>query len=273
MVATPIGNLGDATGRMREVLAGCDAVAAEDTRVARRLLSACGISGKRVVSVREHNERSAAASLAKSLAGKSVAYVTDAGTPSVSDPGAVLCRTLAEAGFAVSPVPGASALAAALSVSQFPAEGHVFAGFLPRKKGEFTERLLACRAPGLPVVVFESPRRVRTALSWIEEALGEEVEVCMCRELTKVHEQVLRGTPAQLAETLGEGTPKGEFTLVIEAGDGGGEASSEVDAHALLRELSRAMPPAKAARVAARVTGADARELYRKAAGKKTGDG
>lgn len=273
MVATPIGNLGDVSERMRKVLAGCDAVAAEDTRVARRLLSACGIAGKRVVSVREHNERKAAAGLARTLAGKSVAYVSDAGTPSVSDPGAVLCRTLAEAGFEVLPVPGPSAVTAALSVSPFPAEGHVFAGFLPRRKGEFTERLRACRAPGLPVVVFESPRRVRTALSWIEEALGEEVGVCMCRELTKVHERVLRGTPAELAEALGECTPKGEFTLVIEAGKAGGGASREADALALLRELSRVMPPAKAARVAARVAGADARELYRKAAGTKAGDG
>lgn len=262
VVATPIGNLGDVSDRCREVLAGCDVVAAEDTRVARRLLAACGIKAKPLVSVREHNERGAAEQLGKKHAGQSIAYLSDAGTPALSDPGSVLCATLAGMGFAVVPVPGPSAVATAVSVSGLGGDGFVFAGFLPRKKKDFVARLAQCCSPGLPVVVFESPARVQSTLAWMGEALGSRTQVCMCRELTKVHEQVLVDTPENLLATLGDGQerPKGEFTLVVQAQST--DQFPAANAMEMLREIAREVPPARAAKIVARLTGEDAKRLY-----------
>ena len=272
MLATPIGNLGDISERMRATLSSCDVIAAEDTRVARKLLQAIGLQGKKVVSVREHNERSASQALGRNHKGKAIAYLSDAGTPSVSDPGAVVAAALREMGFTVVPIPGPSAVAAAMSASGFKCEGFVFAGFLPRRKKDFVARLRECASLRMPVVVYESPARVRSALSWIAEALGEDTTVCMCRELTKMHESVTVDIPSRLVELLGDGEkrPKGEFTLVVEAISGPSLPSTQ--AMEILRELTRDLPASKASRIVAKLTGESARDLYRLAA-RKSPDG
>ena len=264
MVATPIGNLSDASERMKSTLSSSDVIAAEDTRVARKLLSALGITGKKIVSVREHNEKKTSMSLGKKWQGKKVAYISDAGTPAVSDPGAIFCAAFREMGFGIVPVPGPSAITSALSASGLASTGHVFGAFLPRRKKEFVDRLQGLSQTGLPVVVYESPKRVNSALAWIKEALGEDIRVCLCRELTKLHEQVHLGKPDDLLEILAadSNANKGEFTLVIDAKKPKNRLD-DIDAAKIAREISAELPLGKSARIAARITGKNPRELYR----------
>ena len=268
VVATPIGNLGDASGRMRSTLEACDVVAAEDTRVARKLMSLLGITGKRTVSVRQHNERTAAAKLAKASGGGQIAYVCDAGTPGASDPGARLVEVLRGEGFEIRAVPGPSAVTAALSVSGFGDGGHVFGGFLPRGREKAVGRLRELGSLGLPVVLFEAPGRVLSTLAAVGEAFGEGARVCACSELTKMHESARVAGCAELAGELGrKGTPKGEHTLVVDTA--AYAPGVPLQAMRVLKELGGALPPAKACKVAARLTGADPKTLYRLLSGEK----
>jgi 16S rRNA (cytidine1402-2'-O)-methyltransferase len=258
--ATPIGNLEDVTLRVLAALRDADVVACEDTRRTGKLLERYGVTAT-LVSYHEHNEESRAAQLVERMrAGETVALVSDAGMPLISDPGYVLVRACAAAGLAVEVLPGPSAPLAALVASALPADRWRFAGFLPRKAGRLRELL---SEPGGTLVAFESPRRLRATLAVLAE-LDPERPVAVCRELTKVHEEVVRGSAADLAERYSEEEPRGEVVLVVgapEAAAEGGPAERSIDAVARLVEAgARARA---AAGVVAELTGDSANSLYR----------
>jgi 16S rRNA (cytidine1402-2'-O)-methyltransferase len=209
--ATPIGNLEDVTLRVLGALRSADVVACEDTRHTKRLLDRHGISA-RLVSFHEHNERARAGDLAARIAqGEVVALVSDAGMPLISDPGYALVQACIREGLAVEVLPGASAVVTALVASGLPAERWRFVGFLPRKRGQ-RERLLAQTVETL--VAFESPRRLVATLEMLA-LIDAERPVAVCRELTKLHEEVRRGSAAELAAHYGEKAPRGEVVLVV----------------------------------------------------------
>lgn len=214
IVATPIGHLEDVTFRALRVLREADWLLAEDTRRTRILLDHFEIA-QRATSLHEHNEASRIPAILEALEeGKSVALVSDAGTPLVSDPGSRLVAAVSAAGYRVEAVPGASALLAAWTVSGIEAPQVLFLGFLPRKAGARREVLEAQRHRKEAFVLFESPRRVAKTLAEIDALLGART-ACLARELTKKHEEVLRGTAGELAEALEANPPRGECTLVI----------------------------------------------------------
>lgn len=215
IVSTPIGNLSDMTYRAVETLKSVSVIACEDTRHSRRLLDHYGIS-KPLVSLHEHNEAGRSEELiGRLLGGESVAVISDAGTPLVSDPGFRLVRAAVERGIKVTPVPGASALMAALAGSGMATDEFHFAGFLPRKEGERRRRLEKLAAAGGTLVVYEAPHRILFVLNEIAEILGDP-EVCAARELTKLHEEFLRGSASQVeAELRRRGEVKGEFTILV----------------------------------------------------------
>jgi len=214
VVATPIGNLEDITLRALRVLKEVGLVACEDTRRTRTLLTHFGIHVP-VTSYFEHNKLAKGPAILKTLGGgKSVALVTDAGTPGISDPGFLLVREARAAGIAVVPVPGPSAVVAALSAAGIPADSFVFDGFLPVKPGKRIHRLEALRELEMTLVCYESPHRILAALEAIGQVFGQ-VEIVVARELTKQFEEIVRGTPEALRERFAAGTVRGEFTLVI----------------------------------------------------------
>lgn len=264
VVATPIGNLADASPRALDTLRSADLVACEDTRTTRTLLSRHGIAA-RTVALHQHNERRAAAGLIEALrAGKSVALVSDAGTPALSDPGAWLVGEAHRAGIRVSPVPGPSAAAAALSASGFEAPQFLFAGFLPATRAARRKALEALDVPW-PVVLYEAPHRIAETLEDLRERFGGAREIVVGRELTKKFEEVARlalgEAPAWLAARPER--EQGEFVLVLQPGNEKKPAS--VDPQKVLEVLLEAMAPSEAARLAARITGAPKNLLYRKA--------
>ena len=212
MIATPIGNAEDVTLRALRLLGDVHVIAAEDTRVTARLLGRHGLR-KPMISYRAPVEGRALPRVLAALKAGSVALVSDAGTPTLSDPGQRLVASAWEAGHRVIPVPGPSAITAALSVAGFPGPGHTFAGFLPRKPGELRRFFESLRAGRAPTVAFESPHRVLKSLALMAEVLPDRQVAAAC-DLTKKYEAVLRGTPAELLEALG-GRARGEFTLVI----------------------------------------------------------
>ena len=214
IVGTPIGNLEDLTPRAARVLGEVSLVAAEDTRVTRRLLSHLGIR-PRTTSFHQHNWRDKLDGVLAELAQGDVALVTDAGMPGVSDPGAELVAAAAQAGFKVEVVPGPSAVTSALALSGFPSDGFVFLGFLPRRKKDRQAALRHAASSTAPLVVFEAPHRLRAMLADIEAVLGER-PLAVCRELTKLHEEVFRGSAAQALEHFV--SPRGEVVLVIQGG-------------------------------------------------------
>jgi 16S rRNA (cytidine1402-2'-O)-methyltransferase len=254
---TPIGNLEDITLRVLSVLREADVVACEDTRRTRVLLDRYGVNAT-LVSYHEHNERERSAELVGRMSGgETVALVSDAGMPLVSDPGYVLVRACVAAGLAVEVLPGPSAALAALVASGLAAETWRFVGFLPRKKGELAEVFAAAET----VVAFESPHRVAASLA-VLASIDPEREVAVCRELTKIHEEVVRGSAAELAERYGAKEPKGEIVLVV-----AGAAPAEGDLGAALDALRRLVDAGAKARPAAAVvsdmTGVPANALYR----------
>jgi len=254
---TPIGNLEDITLRVLSVLRETDVVACEDTRRTRVLLDRYGVSAT-LVSYHEHNERERSAQLVKRMReGETVALVSDAGMPLVSDPGYVLVQACVAAGLAVEVLPGPSAALAALVASGLPAETWRFVGFLPRKKGELAEVFAAPET----VVAFESPHRLAASLAALA-AIDAAREVAVCRELTKVHEEVVRGSAAELAQRFGARETKGEIVLVV-----AGAPREEGDLDAALAALRRLVDAGAKARPAAAVvsdlTGVPANALYR----------
>jgi 16S rRNA (cytidine1402-2'-O)-methyltransferase len=216
VVATPIGNLGDLSARAADVLGRADVVAAEDTRVTGRMLERFGVRAK-LVSYREENERRLAPRLVDDmLAGKTVALVSDAGTPCISDPGYRLVRAAADAGIDVVTVPGPSAVIALLSVAGLPTDRFSFEGFPPPRAGARRKLLDSIRGADRTVVFYESPRRVVTFLEEIAAVLGDP-PVAVGRELTKLHEEVLRGRAGEIAGVLRERGPRGEFVVAVDA--------------------------------------------------------
>ncbi|WP_183902517.1 16S rRNA (cytidine(1402)-2'-O)-methyltransferase [Rhizobium metallidurans] len=272
LVATPIGNLGDVTLRALETLAGADVLACEDTRVTRVLLDRYGIQN-RPYAYHEHNADEAGPRLLAALeAGKSVALVSDAGTPLVSDPGYRLAQSAIEAGYRVIPIPGASAPLAALVGSGLPNDAFLFAGFLPTKDKARRDRLSEFAATPATLMFFESPHRIGAALIAAADVLGGDRPASVCRELTKSYEEFRRGTLAELAAHYADvDNVKGEIVLVI--GPAPERAVEEADIDAILADLSQTLPTAKAAAEAARITGLPRKELYQRLLDRKAGDG
>jgi 16S rRNA (cytidine1402-2'-O)-methyltransferase len=212
VIGTPIGNLEDTTARAVRVLGAVGAIAAEDTRVTARLLARHGIR-KPLISYRAPVERRGLPRVLSALDEHDVALVSDAGTPTVSDPGQALVDAAWAAGHTVVPIPGPSAVTAALSVAGYGGQGFLFLGYLPRKPGEMRRLLATLAGDPRPTVAFDSPYRVLKSLGLIAEVLPER-RLTVARELTKVHEQVLRGTATEVSAALGD-RARGEFTLVI----------------------------------------------------------
>jgi 16S rRNA (cytidine1402-2'-O)-methyltransferase len=260
-VATPIGNLSDASPRSVEVLRSVDLVACEDTRTTRTLLGHYGIAA-RTVALHEHNERAAARGLIAALRdGKNVALVSDAGTPGIADPGALLVAEAHRAGLRVSPVPGPNAAAAAFSAAGFAAPGYRFAGFLPASGGARRKAIEALDGP-LPVVLFEAPHRIARTLADLAEKLGPAREIALARELSKKFEEVARLTLGEAESWLqAPHRLQGEFVIVLSAG----EAAQSLDADRVLDVLLESLAPSEAAKAAARIMGLPKGELYRKA--------
>ncbi|MEV8598253.1 16S rRNA (cytidine(1402)-2'-O)-methyltransferase [Streptomyces sp. NPDC052012] len=235
LAGTPIGDVSDAPPRLAEELAGADIVAAEDTRRLRRLTQALGVTPKgRVVSYFEGNESARTPELVEELVGGArVLLVTDAGMPSVSDPGYRLVAAAVERDVRVTAVPGPSAVLTALAVSGLPVDRFCFEGFLPRKAGERLGRLREVAGERRTLVYFESPHRLDDTLAAMAEVFGGERRAAVCRELTKTYEEVRRGTLAELAGWAAEGV-RGEITVVVE---GAGDTAEEVDAGELVRRV------------------------------------
>jgi 16S rRNA (cytidine1402-2'-O)-methyltransferase len=220
LAGVPIGDVRDAPGRLREVLASANVVAAEDTRRLRRLTNELGVEvGGRVVSFFEGNERDRIGELVGALAeGQTVVVVTDAGMPSVSDPGYRLVAAAVEAGIRVTAVPGPSAVLTALAVSGLPVDRFCFEGFLPRKAGERSRVLAELASERRTMVFFEAPHRLAASLAAIADAFGADRRTVVCRELTKTYEEVRRGAAAELA-TWADAGVRGEITVVVAGAD------------------------------------------------------
>jgi 16S rRNA (cytidine1402-2'-O)-methyltransferase len=264
VVATPIGNLDDATPRALEALRKVSVIACEDTRTTRTLLARYGIA-TRTVSLHEHNERAAAASLLEELRrGHSVALVSDAGTPAFSDPGALLVGEAHREGIRVSPLPGANAAAAAISVSGFAAGQFLFAGFLPAARAARRKALQVLESPW-PVVFYEAPHRIAETLADLGERFGAAREIVIARELTKKFEEVARLPLGRTAAWLDERAERrqGEFVLVL--GPGEEPPQNALEGERVLQILLETLSPSDAAKFAARITGVARNLLYRKA--------
>jgi 16S rRNA (cytidine1402-2'-O)-methyltransferase len=241
IVSTPIGNLGDITVRALEVLRAVDVVLAEDTRRTATLLNHYEISA-RLVSAHEHNERAREQTVVEMLGeGKSVALVSDAGTPLLSDPGARLVRAALAAGSEVVPVPGASALLAALVASGIDAERFTFYGFIPRKGGGRTALLEEIARSPYAAVLYESPHRTAELLADLAAAAGPERRVAVARELTKLHEEIFRGTLAEAHARFADAAVKGEIVVVVAGRPEGAAAEDEADAEAEAATLAAAL--------------------------------
>jgi len=262
LVATPIGNLGDITLRALETLAGADVLACEDTRVTRVLLDRYGIR-QRPTPYHEHNAAEAGPRLIETLeAGRSVALVSDAGTPLVSDPGYRLVEQALEKGIRVVPIPGPSAVLAALTASGLPSDAFMFAGFLPVKDGQRRTRLSELVAVPATLIFFESPRRLADTLVAMADVYGDR-RAAIGRELTKTFEEMRTGTLATLAAHYAEApTPKGEIVICV--GPPIAQAAEAGDVDRLLLSLAAEMPASKAAAEAARMTGGQKQALYRR---------
>jgi 16S rRNA (cytidine1402-2'-O)-methyltransferase len=264
VVATPIGNLEDFSPRAVRVLREVDVIAAEDTRHSRRLLARFGIDTP-TVSYHEHNRVSRRQLLLAALALGDVALITDAGTPAISDPGADLVTAAIAAGHRVSPIPGPSALAAAVSASGLIDGPFLTLGFLPRERGERLRLVARAATTSMPFLLFESARRIERTLRELLEIVGDRRAVLL-RELTKIHEEVRAGSLSELLHWAGETAPRGEIALVIAASP---EATtSEADAQQVVRTLRQSgLSASQAAREAASITGLPRSELYTLAMG------
>lgn len=263
IVATPIGNLADLTPRAREVLASVALIAAEDTRHTRQLLQSCGI-GTALTSLHEHNEGQKSAELVARLArGESIALVSDAGTPLVSDPGFELVAAARKEGIAVIAIPGACAAIAALSVAGLPTHRFAFEGFLPAKSAARCERLAQLAREERTLIFYEAPHRLAEALRDMARIFGAERGASISRELTKRFETTYSGTLAQLSEAAERDSDmtRGEIVIVV---SGAPQSSSalEFDSEVLLRALLEELSPSQAARIAAHLTGSKRSDLY-----------
>ena len=264
VVATPIGNMGDVSARARQALERADAIAAEDTRHTGALLQALGIA-RPLLSLHAHNETQRVPEILTRLtAGETIALVSDAGTPLLSDPGYELVRAAADAGIDIEAIPGPSAITTALAVAGLPVSRFCFEGFLPSRERERRALLSSLAAEPRTLVFFEAPHRIAATLADLAAELGTDRRAVVARELTKAHETIYRGTLAELAQkaTAEENFRRGEITIVVA---GAAPATTGVDT-ALLRRavdlLSKELSPSRAAAVAAQLTGATRAEAY-----------
>lgn len=264
LVATPIGNLGDLSPRAVAALEAADVVCCEDTRRTRALLAAAAVPARgRLVAVHEHNESARTAQVLDWVrAGRDVAVVTDAGMPAISDPGARLVAAVAAEGLPVTVVPGPSAVLAALVVSGLPTERFCVEGFLPRKGPERRRRLAALATEERTALVLEAPGRVAATLIELAGALGAARPAAVARELTKVHEEVVRGTAAELATRYAESPPRGEVVLVIGPAPAPTGADLAPALAAVRRLIDAGAKPRVAAGVVGELTGTGANALY-----------
>jgi 16S rRNA (cytidine1402-2'-O)-methyltransferase len=265
VVATPIGNLGDVTVRALETLAGVDLIACEDTRVTRKLLDRYGVVAP-LTPYHDHNAATARPRLLQRLAqGDAVALVSDAGTPLISDPGFKLVRAVQEAGYAVNALPGASAPLAALAVAGLPTDQFLFAGFLPPKRAARRARIAELGRVPATLVLFETGPRIAATLADLAESLGPR-EAAVCRELTKLHEEVRRGYLAELAQAFagGEEEVRGEFVVVVGPPAEAPQLSAAATDKLLQQALSRASLKDAVGEVAL-ATGRSRRDLYQRA--------
>ncbi len=263
VVATPIGNLGDLTARAREVLAAVDAICAEDTRHTRQLLAQTGIE-RPLLALHEHNEEDMAWKLVERLrAGETLALVSDAGTPLVSDPGYRLVREVRAAGLKVSPVPGACAAIAALSVAGIPSDRFCFEGFLPAKASGRREKLAALSGESRTMVFYESAHRIEESLADMAAAFGGGREAVVARELTKLFETVLGDTLDELVAKVAadDNQRKGEFVIVVRGCEDDTEARL-LEGQRLYAKLAEHLKPSLAAKLAADISGAPRKSLY-----------
>jgi 16S rRNA (cytidine1402-2'-O)-methyltransferase len=264
LVATPIGNLGDITVRALEVLAGVDLIACEDTRITRRLTEHYGI-GAELSPYHEHNAATARPRLLKRLAeGASVALVSDAGTPLISDPGFKLVREACAAGFAVTALPGPSSVLTALSLAALPTDRFFFEGFLPAKQTARRTRLSELARIDATLVLFESGNRVQDSIGDLADIMGQR-EAAICRELTKLHEEVRRAPLAELAQQTDRLETRGEFVLVIGPPAPGAQTMSETELDDLLRSTLSHHSVKDAVAHVTELSGRPRREIYARA--------
>ncbi|MBS0589397.1 MAG: 16S rRNA (cytidine(1402)-2'-O)-methyltransferase [Proteobacteria bacterium] len=264
VVATPIGHLDDLSARARATLAEVDLIAAEDTRHSAALLRHHGI-GTRCVALHEHNEHEASAELVRRmLAGERIALISDAGTPLVSDPGYRLVRAARAAGIAVSPIPGACAAIAALSAAGLASDRFVFEGFLPAKSAARRARLQDLRAETRTLIFYESSHRIVESLRDLVLELGDERKAVVARELTKQFETLLDGSLAELSQRVAADAnqQRGEFVVLVSGADDAEVAAKLADGRRIYAILSAELPPSRAAKLAAEITGAPRKALY-----------
>ncbi|WP_303804842.1 16S rRNA (cytidine(1402)-2'-O)-methyltransferase [Ruminococcus flavefaciens] len=266
VIGTPIGNLDDITIRQLDTLGAVDFICAEDTRVTLKLLNRFEIK-KPLVSFHEHSSKADAQKIIdRLLAGESCGIVTDAGMPCISDPGEVLVKMCAESGIDIKVVPGPSAVVSAVAVSGLSTRRFTFEGFLPVPKKERTERLEKLRGETAVMVFYEAPHKLKTTLADLAQAFGGERRIALCRELTKIHEEVLRLTLAEAVEYYNNNEPRGEFVLVLEgAQEGAGEKITIEQAMAQVQKLiEMGEKPTDACKAVAKETGFRKSELYAK---------
>lgn len=263
LVATPIGNLGDMTIRALETLAGVDLVACEDTRTSRVLLDRYGITTK-PVSYHVHNEASSGARLLDDIAGgKAVALISDAGTPLVSDPGGRIAADARARGIRVVPIPGASAVLAALSIAGLPSERFLFEGFLPAKQTQRRSRLASLGSLDVTLLFYEAPHRLSETLADMASVYGPDRLAAVCRELTKTFEECVQGPLGELsARYPADANVRGEIVIVVAPPSEAATTTADIDG--LLRSLIAEMPASKAAAEASRLTGEPKGDLYKR---------
>ncbi|WP_018972741.1 16S rRNA (cytidine(1402)-2'-O)-methyltransferase [Rudaea cellulosilytica] len=264
VVATPIGNLDDLSPRARATLAQADLIAAEDTRHSAALLRHHGIA-TRTLALHEHNEREASADLVRRMqGGANIALISDAGTPLVSDPGYRLVRAARAAGIPVSPIPGACAAIAALSAAGLPSDRFAFEGFLPAKSAARRAALQVLRADPRTLIFYESSHRIVESLADLAAEFGGEREAVVARELTKQFETVLDGTLAGLAQRVAGDADqqRGEFVVLVKGAGDDDDAAKLIEGLRVYRILSAELPPSRAAKLAAEITGAPRKALY-----------
>lgn len=263
LVSTPIGNLGDLPPRAVESLRSCALICCEDTRHSGKLLSHAGVSGVRLAVANEHTEDARTDEVLGLLAGgHDVAVVTDAGTPGISDPGMRLVRAAVDAGYSVTAVPGPAALVMALVVSGFDTTRFVFEGFVPRSGRERGDRLAEVAAERRTVVLYEAPHRAARTVADLAAACGPDRRVALARELTKLYEEVWRGTLGEAVAHLAEVAPRGEYVMVLEGAPAATAATDEQIVHALRMALSGGADRRTAIATVMGATGASKRRVY-----------
>ena len=262
LVATPIGNLEDITLRALRILREVNLIAAEDTRHTRKLLTRYEIKTP-LISYHEHNKDARLGELLGRLDTGSIALVSDAGTPGLSDPGYELVRAALDAGYPVTPIPGPAAPIAALVASGLPTDAFVFVGYLPRKASEINRLLSGLVSERRTILAFEVPHRLRATLAAMERAFGPDRPVAICRELTKLHEEIRRGSLSELRAHFESAEPRGEITLVIGAADLALAWDEQAVREAVAQRISRGLRRSEAAREVAAAAGWPRSKVYR----------